>query len=53
MLDFALMLIDEYVGYPVGSANNAILPVNYCMIPEMVGEGPVKELIQKALSLIC
>ena len=40
-VDFALILIDEYVKYPIDNWKNAWIPLNYCTIPELVRSQPI------------
>ena len=39
-VDFALLLIDEYVKYPIDNWKNAWIPLNYCTFPELVRNQP-------------
>ena len=39
-VDFALLLIDEYVKYPIDNWKNAWIPLNYCTFPELIRNQP-------------
>ena len=34
-VDFAILLIDEYVKYPIDNWKNTWIPLNYCTLPEL------------------
>lgn len=55
LLDLSLMLTETYVKYPVASADFAVIPYNYCMLPKLF-EGRSKfleQLAEKVMSFIC
>lgn len=54
-VEFALMLIDNYVLYPVDNWKNAWFPLNYCALPEMFSQKQptIKYLLSAVLSIVC
>jgi len=53
MLDFALMLIDEYVRYPIDNLDTAWFPFNYCMLPYASANDNFRTIMKKLLAPIC
>ncbi len=51
--EFALMLMEEYVKYPVDNLNNAWFPYNYCMLPHVAPIGPLRDMLQTAIDFVC
>ena len=53
-VDFAVLLIDEYVKYPIDNWKNAWVPLNYCTLPELVRNQPfLYGTLIKIFSLFC
>ena len=53
MLDFALMLIGEYVKYPVDSFHSAWFPYNYCMLPMATTNVALRGFLARVMGYFC
>ena len=53
-VDFAVLLIDEYVKYPFDNWKNAWIPLNYCTLPELFRNRPfLYGILTKFLEIFC
>lgn len=53
MLEFALMLIDEYIKYPIDNFENAWFPLNYCALPNATTNKFLKQIFETLVNVIC
>ena len=53
ILDFALLLIDEYIRYPIGNEDATWFPYNYCMLHHQTKNPFVKSALKSLLNLFC
>jgi len=51
--EFYIMLIDEYVKYPVGAVEEAWFPFNYCALPLITTDSRLKGLLNVLISYFC
>ena len=52
-IEFAIRLVNEYVKYPVDNWKNAWMPVNYCVLPEVISNPHLKPFVKTLLSIVC
>ena len=53
-VDFAVLLIDEYVKYPIDNWQNAWVPLNYCTLPELFRNRPLcYDVLTDIFGLFC
>ena len=53
LLDFALLLLDTYMRYPVDNLDNAWFPLNYCMLPMAVDNKSIHAGLEALLHSLC
>ena len=53
LLDFALLLVEEYVRYPADNLDSTWMPLNYCMLPHAVAAGPLREALKALVAVVC
>lgn len=51
-LELAEMLLSEYARYPIANVEQAIIPLNYCMLPQ-VAPSWLQPLLAPVLQLLC
>ena len=49
----ALLLIGEYVKYPIDNLDSAWFPINYCVLPQATSHEGLKGLLQKFVDIVC
>jgi hypothetical protein len=51
-LELAQLLLNEYAKYPIANVKHAIVPFNYCVLPQ-VAPAWAKPLLTPLLGLVC